>query len=182
MDNQLLTIIIFLAGAGLGAAVGWFLLRTKASSASAADLATLKERLDGKESEVQRLQAASVTRWPNTNSAREDVAQLKAALEGERRAASERIASFKNASEELSEKFTALSRDALKDNNQSFLELAHSTLQKFQQTAKGDLELKAKSDRRNWSDRCASRWKKLMARLAKWKRRAPALIPSCANR
>ena len=55
------------------------------------------------------------------------------------------MASFKNATEELSEKFKALSRDALKDNNQSFLELAHSTLQKFQQGAKGDLELKQKA-------------------------------------
>jgi hypothetical protein len=51
MDNQILAIIVFLVGAALGAAVGWFLLRTKASSANAADLATLKERLIGKDSE-----------------------------------------------------------------------------------------------------------------------------------
>ena len=73
--------------------------------------------------------------------------QLKAALEGERRAAQERKDSFKQAAEELSEKFKALSRDALKDNNQSFLQLAHATLQKFQETAKGDLGAQAESDR-----------------------------------
>src|SRR4029450_12644581 len=52
---------------------------------------------------------------------------------------------FQQAAEELSEKFKALSRDALKDNNQSFLQLAHSTLEKFQQTGKGDLELRHKA-------------------------------------
>jgi DNA recombination protein RmuC len=145
MDTQILFLVVFLVGAALGAAVGWFLLKTKASSASAADLATLKERLVGKEYELQKLQEALTNEVAEHKHAREDNAQLKAALEGERRAATERIASFKNATEELSEKFKALSRDALKDNNQSFLELAHSTLQKFQQSAKGDLELKQKA-------------------------------------
>ena len=145
MDSQILSIIIFLAGAVLGAALGWRLLRTKASAANAADLAILKERLDGKETELQRLQGALSNEVGEHKHAREETAQLKAALEGERRAAHERMSSFKNATEELSEKFKALSRDALKDNNQSFLELAHSTLQKFQQGAKGDLELKQKA-------------------------------------
>jgi DNA recombination protein RmuC len=145
MDTQILFIVVFLLGAALGAAAGWFLLKTKASSASAADLATLKERLIGKETELQKLREAFTNEVAEHKHSREDNAQLKAALEGERRAATERIASFKNATEELSEKFKALSRDALKDNNQSFLELAHSTLQKFQQSAKGDLELKQKA-------------------------------------
>ena len=145
MDNQILSIIIFLAGIALGAMVGWRLLRTKANAASAADLATLKERLDGKGTELQRLQAALQNEIAEHKHSREEGVQLKAALEGERRAAQERMTSFKNATDELSEKFKALSRDALKDNNQSFLELAHSTLQKFQQGARGDLELKQKA-------------------------------------
>ena len=52
------------------------------------------------------------------------------------------VESFKQASEELTQKFKALSRDALKDNNQSFLELAKANLEKIQETAKGDLELR----------------------------------------
>jgi DNA recombination protein RmuC len=142
MDTQILTIVVFLAGIVLGGVVAWFLLKTKAASANAADLATLRERLDGKDTELQRLQTALNGEVAEHKHSREESVQLKAALEGERRAATERIASFKNATEELSEKFKALSRDALKDNNQSFLELAHSTLAKFQQTAKGDLQLK----------------------------------------
>jgi DNA recombination protein RmuC len=145
MDTQILSIVVFLTGAALGGAIAWFLLKTKAASVSAADLATLKERLDGKDAELQRLQSALNNEVTEHKHSREESGQLKAALEGERRAATERLASFKNATEELSEKFKALSRDALKDNNQSFLQLAHSTLEKFQETAKGDLESRQKA-------------------------------------
>jgi DNA recombination protein RmuC len=145
MDSQIFSIVIFLVGAALGVGASWFLLKTRASSASAADLATLKERLDGKDSELQKLQLALNSEVAEHKHSREESVQLRAALEGERRAAQERKDSFRQAAEELSEKFKALSRDALKDNNQSFLDLAHSTLQKFQESAKGDLELKQKA-------------------------------------
>ena len=145
MDSQILLIVIFLVGAGLGGVLGWFLLRTKASSASAADLATLKERLAGKESELQKTQETFNYEVAEHKNSRQENVQLKAALEGERRAAQERKESFKQAAEELSEKFSALSRDALKDNNQSFLELARATLGKFQESAKGDLELRTRA-------------------------------------
>jgi DNA recombination protein RmuC len=145
MDTQILIVAIFLTGAALGAVLSWFLLRTKASSASAADLATLKERLIGKGSELQKLQEALDKLVGEYKQSREENARIRAELEGERRAAQERKDSFKQAAEELSEKFKALSRDALKDNNQSFLQLAHSTLEKFQETAKGDLELRQKA-------------------------------------
>lgn len=145
MDNQILAIIVFLAGAALGAVGSWILLRTKASSASAADLATLKERLAGKESELQKLQGTFNSELAQHKNSQQENAHLKAALEGERRAAHERKESFQQAAEELSEKFKALSRDALKDNNQSFLELARATLGKFQESAKGDLELRTRA-------------------------------------
>jgi DNA recombination protein RmuC len=145
MDSQILSLVTFLLGAALGLAVGWFLLKTKAGSASAAELATLKERLGGKDSELQKLQQALNDEVAELKRSREDNAHLKAALEGERRAAQERKDSFRQAAEELSEKFKALSRDALKDNNQSFLQLAHSTLETFQATAKGDLEQRQKA-------------------------------------
>ena len=145
MDTQILFIIVFLIGAALGAVLGWFVLRAKASSASAADLATLKERLMGKESELLKLQEALNNQVSGYKQAREENAQIGAELEGERRAAQERKDSFKQAAEELSEKFKALSRDALKDNNQSFLQLAKSTLEKYQENAKGDLESRQKA-------------------------------------
>lgn len=145
MDSQILVIVIFLVGAAIGAGLGWVLLRTKASSASAAAQATLKERLAGKESELQRIQETFNHELAEHKNSRQENAQLNAALEGERRAAQERKDSFKQAADELSEKFKALSRDALNDNNQSFIQLAQAKLEKFQETAKGDLQLRQKA-------------------------------------
>src|SRR5258705_13568940 len=141
MDPQILVVIaLFFAGAGLGATVLWLLLKTKVKADMAAQLATLQERLTGRDREVQRLQAAHEAAVAEHNKARTENSQLKAELEGERRAGLERSESFRRGSEELASKFKALSRDALKDNNQSFLDLARATLEKFQESAKGDLD------------------------------------------
>ena len=145
MDTQIIAILVFLPGVLLGGTIAWLLLKAKARSVSAAELATLKERLAGRENDSQRLQASLDSEVAEHKLSRAENAQLKAELQGERRAANERKESFKQAAEELSEKFKALSRDALKDNNQSFLQLAHATLDKFQETAKGDLELRQKA-------------------------------------
>jgi DNA recombination protein RmuC len=47
--------------------------------------------------------------------------------------------------EELKESFKALSHDALEKNNQSFLDLARTSLEKFQEGAKGDLQKRQES-------------------------------------
>ncbi len=52
----------------------------------------------------------------------------------------ERLKEFQELQERFAETFKALSSDALKSNNQSFLELANQSLEKFQQSAKSDLE------------------------------------------
>jgi DNA recombination protein RmuC len=145
MDTSILYVLLFVIGVSIGAALGWLLLRTKASSANAAELATLRERLAGKDTELQKFQDTLNREAAEQKRLRAENAQLKAELEGERRAAQERKDSFKQAADELSEKFKALSRDALKDNNQSFLQLAHSTLEKFQEGAKGELEQRQKA-------------------------------------
>jgi DNA recombination protein RmuC len=138
---------MLIVGLATGAVCVWLILKSRISheydrarSESAAQLATLNERLSGKESELKKLQEAFDREVSDHALVREQSTLLKAGLEGERRAAQERKDSFKQAADELAEKFKALSRDALKDNNQSFLELAHTTLQRFQQTAKGELE------------------------------------------
>ncbi|HET6647706.1 MAG TPA: hypothetical protein VFH01_10300, partial [Pyrinomonadaceae bacterium] len=142
-----LTYVLF--GLALGALLVWLALRSKISheydramAKTAPQLATVTERLAGKENELRQLQHTSERQIAEQEALRAETMRLKAALEGERRAAQERSESFKQASEELTQKFKALSRDALKDNNQSFLELAKANLEKIQETAKGDLELR----------------------------------------
>ena len=150
MDS--LPLLTLTAGIAIGAICVWLVLRNSARRAyeaaiseTATQIATLQERLAIGEREGLRLRAAFDKEVVERESLREHNANLKASLEGERRAAQERKESFKLAAEELSEKFKALSRDALNDNNQSFLDLAQARLEKFQETAKGDLELRQKA-------------------------------------
>ncbi|HXM48623.1 MAG TPA: DNA recombination protein RmuC [Pyrinomonadaceae bacterium] len=151
MDSLIPVVMIF-SGIVVGAVVVWLLLRAqsqrnyeKGHADSATQVAALQERLTARDQEVQKLQQSCDKEVARREQLREDNANLKAQVEGERRAAQERSESFKQAAGELSEKFKALSRDALKDNNQSFLDLARATLEKFQTSAKGDLELRQRA-------------------------------------
>jgi DNA recombination protein RmuC len=67
-------------------------------------------------------------------------ARLEAELAGERKSAAEKLALLQDAETKLREAFAALSSDALRQNNKSFLDLAKTSLAEFQQTAKHDLE------------------------------------------
>jgi DNA recombination protein RmuC len=67
-------------------------------------------------------------------------ARLEAELAAEVRASSEKLSLLKDAEEKLREAFSALSSDALRRNNQSFLDLAKASLTEFQQTARMDLD------------------------------------------
>jgi DNA recombination protein RmuC len=72
-------------------------------------------------------------------------ARLEAELEAERRAASEKLTLLREAEAKLRDAFAALSSDALRQNNQSFLELARASLAEFQHRAKADLDVRHKS-------------------------------------
>src|SRR4030067_84983 len=56
-----------------------------------------------------------------------------------------KLSILNDATIKLSDTFSALSANALKSNNQSFLELARTTLEKYQSEAKGDLEMRQKA-------------------------------------
>ncbi len=66
--------------------------------------------------------------------------RLETLLEEERKAAQEKMTLLHAAGENLNNAFKALSDEALKSNNQAFLQLAQATLAKFQAEARGDLE------------------------------------------
>src|SRR5207249_1665165 len=127
MDGNLIPVATMLFGAAIGAVIVWLVLQAKTKrsfeegkSESATQIAALHERVTAKDQELTRIQGGFDKGVAERDRLREDNAALKADLEGERRAAQERSESFKRVTEELAEKFKALSRDALKDNNQEF--------------------------------------------------------------
>src|SRR5512132_3975474 len=99
MENSLMLMTFFglLFGLGLGALAVWLALRTRISheydrarAEGATHLATLTERLAGKEHELKKLQQAFDKEFAEHEIVRNENTQLKAALEGERRASLER--------------------------------------------------------------------------------------------
>ncbi|MEW6251194.1 MAG: DNA recombination protein RmuC [Planctomycetota bacterium] len=73
------------------------------------------------------------------------LAEFQTQLADERTAAAEKLAVLNDAQQKLADVFKALSAEALKSNNESFLNLAKTTLEKFQEAAKGDLEGRQKA-------------------------------------
>ncbi len=106
-------IVLLLVGLLVGAALGWFIAQSRgAATGERARLAT--EQLAKLETELVSLRTHAT------------------ALEGER-------AALKEAHARLTESFKALSADALKSNNQSFLELARETFGKLHQQSADEL-------------------------------------------
>lgn len=119
----------------------------RARAETDSERATLAERLAGKEEQLRELREALTHESAQTDGLRAENAQalaelsaLTTRLDEERKSSLEKIELLNNAEEKLADAFKALSADALRNNNQSFLQLAKENLQKFQETAKGDLE------------------------------------------
>ena len=119
----------------------------RARAEADAERATLAERLAGKEEQIRELRDACARESTQSNGLRAENAQalaelssLTTRLEEERKAGQEKIELLTNAEEKLADAFKALSADALRKNNQSFLDLAKESLQSYQEKAKGDLE------------------------------------------
>ena len=70
---------------------------------------------------------------------RESAAALKSTLTQEQKNTAEKLDLLNRASDELRREFQVLASEALKSNNQSFLDLAKTSLEKFQSQAEGDL-------------------------------------------
>jgi DNA recombination protein RmuC len=75
---------------------------------------------------------------------REAQARLSAEIEAERAATADKLAVLQDAESKLREAFQALSAEALRKNNQSFIELAKASLGEFQKSAVSDLESRQK--------------------------------------
>lgn len=105
--------------------------------------AVVTTRLEERDREIARLEQAieaeraEVTRViAEATALREEQARLETALAGERRT----LATLEEAQQRLSESFKGLSAEALRQNNQSFIELARNQLGAMQEAATRDLE------------------------------------------
>ncbi|MCA1561373.1 MAG: DNA recombination protein RmuC [Acidobacteria bacterium] len=118
-----------LAGLALGLGVGtvmWVVALRRRS-------AELRGELAAREEALARLHQ-------DLASAREAGARLGAELAAHRQSSAEKLAVLQGAEARLREAFSALSSDALKQNNESFLQLARASLGEFQKTASMDLD------------------------------------------
>lgn len=72
--------------------------------------------------------------------AKEALVRIEAQRDAELKSAAEKLSLLEEAKTKLQDSFKALSSEALSKNNESFLKLAQENLEKYQQSAQGDLE------------------------------------------
>ena len=132
-------VLAVVLAAVVGAAVTWLVARTKT--------AMLQERVAARDVRVAELETRLADQLANAGVAQgertalqQELASLQTRLEEERKASQEKLEMLRNAQERLSDAFKALSADALRSNNETFLGLARATLEKFQEGARSDLD------------------------------------------
>jgi DNA recombination protein RmuC len=95
------------------------------------ELTAARTDLDRKQGEISSLLTAK--------------ASLEATLASEREATQDKLQLLTAARAELENSFKALANSALESNNANFLDLARTTLEKYQSQAKGELEAREKA-------------------------------------
>ena len=131
---------LFIAGA-LGLAVGGVVAWLAANSRNAA----MQSRVPALEQDLTTARTQFAAQQEANTRLRETIAELNERIANERSAGEEKLQILDRATVELRTSFQALAAEALKSNNQSFLQLAKTSLEKFQSEAKGDLEARQKA-------------------------------------
>jgi DNA recombination protein RmuC len=128
-------LIALTAGIAAGAGAAWLYFRSARAVLAERDrqLQETDARLSQTQSRVEALQISQ--------------AGLAATLEQDRKAAGEKLALLEDARKKLSDAFQALSAEALKSNNQAFLDLAASRQQAIEQIVKPIADSLDKVDR-----------------------------------
>ena len=112
------SVFILVIGIFIGAALAYGLLR-RSQARTEKELQTIRD---------------------DYSSTKEALARIESQRDAELKAAAEKLALMEEAKANLQDSFKALSSEALSKNNESFLNLARATLEKYQESAKGDLE------------------------------------------
>lgn len=146
MDSTIVTALIALAcaAAGFGIAHLWNRSKPRVDEKRVAELEA--QLVAAREQAIRNgMQAAELEREAGTlRSQLLETARRAAMFEEratqERQQSEEKVKLFAEAQRALETSFKSLSADALRSNNQSFLDLAKASLAEFQQGARGDLE------------------------------------------
>jgi len=150
---------VFLAGLIIGGGLVWIYSRMRASQKISegilpyqSELAVFEERIKSRESELQKLTADNRELEMEMNRSRGEITDLKQSqteletlLYKERQAMEEKVVLLNEAAKKMGDSFKALSAECLRNNNEHFLDLAKTTLEKYQSEAKGDLEQRQKA-------------------------------------
>jgi DNA recombination protein RmuC len=138
-------LLVGLLGAALGGLVAWLM----ADQRGAAARAVLAERLAARDERLAEVAARLAERERELAESRREaaahgarVAELETLTEQERQQSAAQLRLLETAREKLGDAFRALSAEALQRNNQSFLDLAKTTLETYQQGARQDLEVR----------------------------------------
>lgn len=109
------------------------------------EVALKKERIAELETEGRERERRSDLLQADLGKAREEVRALGTLLQTEREASAEKMKLLETAETRMREAFEALSAQALKGNNEAFLQLARETFERFQEGAQTDLATRQKS-------------------------------------
>jgi DNA recombination protein RmuC len=124
------------AALAAGAALAAVLLRARSAAASA----VLEERLRDRERRLAAAEGEAAALRGRVGELEVARVRLEAALEGERRAAAEKLSLVAEAETRFKEAFQALSASALRSNNASFLELARTQMEGFRERSHAELD------------------------------------------
>ncbi|HMC28852.1 MAG TPA: DNA recombination protein RmuC [Verrucomicrobiae bacterium] len=159
----MIDVLIFVGGVATGAVGCWLVMRLRrqdefdrGKAEGEADRAVLAERLQGKEEQIDgltterrelddsitSLQLQLKSEAQKLSASEERCAQIEKQA---RDAANEKLALLNEAQTKLSDAFKALSSEALKSNQESFLNLARTKLEQFHDNAKSDLGARQKA-------------------------------------
>ncbi|MFQ5588393.1 MAG: DNA recombination protein RmuC [Nitrospiria bacterium] len=141
--------VAFFAGLLLGGLLFYLYFRSNASrlkSGYERENAILDERLAAKgqkaadaAAEISALKTQNTTLEKDLTALKIERSTLETVLQKDQKAAAEKLAVLNEARTQLSDAFKALSAEALKSNNQMFLEIARATFDKLREGAASDL-------------------------------------------
>lgn len=147
-------LVCLVFGMFLGSLAAFLILRGKQEVAyqvgkaeTLPQVALLEERLQGYARSIDDLTQRLGTETSQLEAARQreqklaaQIGQYHSLLQQERKAAAEKLALLNDAQAKLSDAFKSLASESLRNNNAAFLDLAKTSLERFQESAKTDLD------------------------------------------